>query len=470
MSRRSNLFGVGITTLPSWADYTALPAGNFIEFTLNTPNDVLMQRATLANWCGGVFVPDYGARGGVCYHGGGEHSVWTDSLASGGAGQNGVYVLDCDSRLYYRRAYPLMNHQGQIGGDLSNPTDDWGAYTDDPNVPQAKHTYASTSYMPAAWGGGSMGSYMRVSHAGGISLSRGPNPNAGGAYEPGLSATWKFDLSKASHTLADPSITKLTGSSVYDYGKVPNTDYAGRAGATINNSPFACIDLVRQGWWSTHTAGSGWGGKMAFTSKTGVITGPFGQAGFSNEAAIHHFADDDIIVGLVDGQLANDIETEWQVWIWQAGTSNAWVRNTNFTRQNISETRADLGYPGVKAYAAYGPEQPRWSSILGAFVWLDTQYPRGSASTTSIRVWKLTPPAAGQRFTGQWSATYEIVTAKAGTEATNYMKMPFPPGTNDDAAILNNSYGRFVECPSLRAFVWTRDINKPGQLIRLQGM
>jgi hypothetical protein len=35
---------------------------------------------------------------------------------------------------------------------------------------------------------------------------------------------------------------------------------------------------------------------------------------------------------------------------------------------------------------------------------------------------------------------------------------------------VNDTYGRFIECPSLRAFVWTRDVDKPGQLVRLQGM
>jgi hypothetical protein len=35
---------------------------------------------------------------------------------------------------------------------------------------------------------------------------------------------------------------------------------------------------------------------------------------------------------------------------------------------------------------------------------------------------------------------------------------------------MNGTFGRFVECPSLRAFVWTRTVNKVGQLIRLQGM
>lgn len=466
MSRRSNAFGVGILTLPAWADYTALPNGKFIEFTLNTPNDAQMQRATLMNWCGGVMVPDYGARGGVCYHGGGEHSLWTDSRADGGPGQNGVYVLDCDTRTYIRKCYPTADYFG-FTGLAGSPTDDWGAYTADINVPQAKHTYSGTSYRPASWGGGPQGCYMRVSHAGGISQSRGPNPTAGNAYEPGLAATWQFDLSKAAHTPANPSILKLTGSSVYDYGKVPNTDYAGRPGATINNSPFACIDTIRQGWWSTHTAGNGWGGKMAFTSKTGVITGPFGQVGFSNETGLHHFADDDIVIALTDGQLDNAIETEWQVYVWQAGTSSGWVR-APLTRQNITDTRIPPNNT-VKAYVGINAEQPRWSTLLGAFVWIDSQYPIGAQPTTTIRVWKLTPPPAGQRFTGTWSATWELVSAKAGTESANRMNM-LNGDVSGDAATVQGTYGRFIECPSLRAFVWTRDINKPGQLIRLQGM
>ena len=460
MSRRSNAFTVAVLDLPSWADYTALPPGTFREFTLNTPGDVGMQRATLHNWCGGAFVPDFGVRGAVGYAGGGEHSNWTDSSLTG-PGQQGAYVLDCDTRLYSRKCYPAANHTGVVGtGGGGSPTDDWGAYNDD-GSPQAKHTYNCMSYMPAAWGGGASGSLMRVAHTGGVSISRGPLPG-GGAHEPGLAATWRYDLSKAAHTLADPSTIKLTGSSVYNYG-VAN-DAQGRPGATINDASFACIDMTREGWWSTHRGGSGWGQRMAFTSKAGVITGPQGQAhGFTNYAALHHFADDDIVVSLTD--LAVGGEWVWQVWIWQAGTSNAWVQNTNVTRQTITDEYS----PGLKAYPQIGEQLPRWSSILGCFVGFDPWYPYGVQPTTTVRVWKITPPAAGQRFTGQWQITWELVQAKAGTESTNFMNM-LAGNAATDAGAANSVYGRFVECPSLRAFVWTRDTSKPGQLVRLKGM
>ena len=286
MSRRSNAFTVAVLDLPSWADYTALPNGRFIEFTLNTPNDVGMQRGNLYNWCGGAFVPDYGARGGVGYVGGGEHSGWIDSSLTG-PGQQGAYMLDCDTRLYSRKCYPQANHTGILSDGTGSPaTDDWGAYNDD-GSPQAKHTYNCMSYMPAAWGGGASGSLVRVSHTGGISISRGPQ--AGGAYAPGLAATWRYDLSKSTHTSAAPSTIKLTGSSTYNFGSGPN--------ATVNDASFACIDLVREGWWSTNRPGSGHGERMVFTSKTGVISAPQGQSNLSPAwfAALHHFADDDAI-------------------------------------------------------------------------------------------------------------------------------------------------------------------------------
>jgi hypothetical protein len=453
MSRRSNLFGVGIVSasLPAWADYTALPNGQFIEFTTNTPADVGMQIGTLRNWCGGNFVPDYGTRGGVCYVGGGEHgSPWAESSLSG-VGQQGVYVLDCDARVYRRKAYPTATHLGVVDGGAGSTTDTWGAYADD-GSPQSKHTYCSVSYMPAAWGGGSSGSLMAVSQSGGLT--------SGSGSQTGYSAAWRFDLSKDRHSVADPSVFKLTGSSKYNFGGAPD--------ARINNAPIACIDLTREGWWSTtHFSGSdhGWGYRMAFTSKTGVITSPIGPSFARPYGALHHFADDDILVRITEQDIAaNGVVPTWRVYVWQAGTSDPW-QEAALTRQSIS----DLNGFGQLAYVYLQETQPRWSSILGAFVWIDSQYPWGAQPTTTIRVWKLTPPPAGQRVSGTWTATWELVTAKPGTEATNRMNM-VNGDANSDGATMNGTYGRFLEVPSLRAFAWTREVNKPGQLIRLQGM
>ena len=454
MSRRSNLFGVGITTLPSWADYTALPAGNFIEFTLNTPDasGVLMQAANLVDWCGGVFVPDYGTRGGVAYLGGGEHSTWVDSRSDGGQGQQGVYVLDCDTRLYSRKCYPVVNHTGVLQDGTGSTTDAWGAYADD-GSPQSKHTYQCVSYMPASWGGGSSGSVMTVAKSGGFV--------SGQTDVTGYSGTWRFDLSKSSHTVASPAVTKITGASLYDFGSGP--------GARINEAPYACIDTLREGWWATHRHTSGWGARMVFTSKAGVVSAPQGVSYGAPVwyAALHHFADDDTVIALSDDYGPSG-EWKWQVHVWQAGTSNAWALNTNVTRQAITETYG----AGIPAYPQIGEMFPRWSSILGCFVGLDAWYPpNGATGATTIRVWKITPPPSGQRFTGAWSITWELVTAKSGTESTNFFNMAFPGFAGyGDAGVANGIYGRFVECPSLRAFVWTRAANKPGQLIRLQGM
>jgi hypothetical protein len=452
MSRRSNLFGVGISTLPSWADYTALPNGQFIEFTTNTPESIGMTRSTLYNWVGGAFVPDYGARGALVVAGGGEHVTWWDSHPTNPS-QGGAYVLDCDARTYSRKCFPTAQHSGILSDGGGSPaTDDWGAYIDD-GAPQAKHTYNCMSYMPASWGGGSSGSLMRVSHTGGISISRGATVEG---YTPGLAATWRYDLSKTAHTLADPSIIKLTGSQTYDFGSGLQS--------TLNDAPAACIDLTREGWWSTSRTGTGNNGdRMVFTSKSGVVSAPQGVSKSTGWMALHHFADDDIIVRLTDDNVNPfAVMPTWQVFVWQAGTANAWQQAT-LTRQDISDT-----YPaGFKAYPSIGYHMhPRWSTILGCFVGYDSTYTLGT--TTTIRVWKITPPPAGQRFSGTWTATWELVTAKAGTTATNFMNHTQNPA--GDAGVLNGVYGRLVECPSLRAFVWTRDVNKPGQLIRLQGM
>lgn len=448
MATSSNPFRVQIVAqLPDWADERVLPPGMFIEFTLNTPSDIGMSRSNLYNWCGGAFVPDFGARGGVCYHGGGEHSAWIDSSIDGN-GQQGVYVLDCDARLYARKCYPIAEHIGVLSDGSGGPTDDWGAYAD--GSPQSKHTYNGMSYMPKDWGGGPQGSFVRVGHSGGLSTSI---PLDGGVATQGYSATWRFDLSKSSHTADDPSIHKLTGDALYDFGSGP--------GATINDAPMACIDTIRQGWWSSHRTGSGWGDRMVFTSKTGEISPPQGDALSTGWAALHHLADDDILVRLTDDILTSGVVPTWQVHLWRAGSDEAWVQAA-VERQDIDDVTA----PGMKAYASIGTMHPRWSTILGCFVGLDPWYPIGAQPTKVIRVWRITPPPAGERFTGTWQITWELLTAVPGSP-TNEMNLINGGG---DAGTTNAIYGRFVECPSLRAFVWTRDIDRPGQLVRLQGM
>jgi len=38
-----------------------------------------------------------------------------------------------------------------------------------------------------------------------------------------------------------------------------------------------------------------------------------------------------------------------------------------------------------------------------------------------------------------------------------------------DAGSVNGAFGRLVECPALRAFVWTRGVQNKGQLLRPAG-
>jgi hypothetical protein len=475
MSRRSNLFGVGIVSasLPSWADYTALPVGNFIEFTTNVPEatGVLMKASVLANWCGGTFVPDYGVRGAVVYWGGGEHNATVDSRTDGSQGAGGAYVLDCETRVYSRKCYQLDNNTSNRGDPTTGTwggswTDDYGAYAD--GSPQARHTYNCLSYMPAAWGGGSSGSLVRVAQSGGESATR--FDAAGGvASAHGYSATWRFDLSKDRHSIADPSIFKITGSAFYDFGN--------GTPANVNESIHSCIDLTREGWWATSRQANG-GGKMVFTSKAGVVSAPQGVSRAFSYVAFHHFDDDDTIVGIEDANYDQGQSLVWRIMVWQAGTNNPWVE-APINRQVITDVfppgaqnTGQLKYPGV------GEMRPQWSTILNCFVGLDYFYPYNvgtpNASTqksTTIRVWKFTPPPVGQRATGTWQVTWELVTAKSGTEATNFMHL-YNGDTSytADSGTINCTFGRLVECPSLRAFIWTRDESKPGQLIRLQGM
>lgn len=418
---------VARSPLPPWVP----PPGTFAEFTLNTPGHVGVVKGTFANWCGGAFISDYGTMGGVAYHGGGEHNPWNDNQ------QGGVCVLNCGAQVYERRCVPSAPHVGALvsaNGFLGSNTDEWGAYVDD-GSPQSKHTYNCLAEMPTAWGGGPGGSLVRVAHTGGISKvlwAASGNPGSGG-----YAATWQFDLSKHAHSAGNPSISKLTGSHYYYYNTNKPTKIA-----TTNDASTACNDYVRRGWWSAARTGAV-GDSISFTSKTGQITnfaGPDLSIGWS---AMHHFADDDILVRIGDHG-----SNRWLVYFWgiSTGRNAKWVQIFPITPQD------------AKGFLA-GYAHPRWSSILGAFVALNIRMPVGSPLTT-VDVWKLTPPPAGQRVTGQWAWTKETLTSNDGSQIN----------TRQDAGSVNGSFGKFVECPSLRSFVWTRNTNQKGQLMRLRGM
>lgn len=415
---------------PSLPSFVPAP-GTFAEFTLNKPSDVGGYVAMLANWTGGAFVDDYGAMGAAVYHGGGEHFSYPD--------KGGVLALDCAERKYAMRCVPtITTHMGvAIGptGPAGSLTNAWGAYADD-GYPESKHTYNSLAQFPRAWGGGPMGSLVRVSHSGGDQNPIGQWPGLPPTNSYGLAATWAFDLSQERD-----GCRRLTGDQTYDFGS--------GTPAVVDDAVGTGLDWLREGWWSFARTGSGHGDRMVFTHKDGKIEPPGTSAIALNWGRLHHFADDDTLVAIATG-----------INICHPGPTNPWKTITTVAsaadQADWTATQAYLGYPGFQ-----------WCSILNC--WVGVYAKRlvnadGSPNLSAIQVWKIIPPdTAAKRWTDPWYVERETVISADGSQ--------IDMGT-DHAVNAGNgtSYGKLVECKALRSLVWTRRIDKPGQLIRLRGM
>ena len=110
-----------------------------------------------------------------------------------------------------------------------------------------------------------------------------------------------------------------------------------------------------------------------------------------------------------------------------------------------------------KIYAGYVGF--KWSMLLRCFAGLDFKnQPEGF---TTVRLWKIVPPElASQRLLTPWRVLSETLTSADGSQIN----------LGSDAGSKNGAFGRLVECPALRAFVWTRSAVNKGQLLRAAGM
>jgi hypothetical protein len=443
MSRRSNLFGVGILDLPSWADYTTLPNGTFREFTLNRPIDTVNPTGVtddyisdfFGNWCGGAFLRDYSAYGGVGYHGGGRH---------GGTPNNtGVMMLNLATRQYEWVCKSVLFHnQATQGAGVGEayPTDDFGYYVDD-GTAQSPHTYNAMCEMPAAWGGGPKGSLIRAGNTAGDSTSL---TIAMGSAQDGYGSIGRFDVSQefGGHS-------RLSGAIEHRPGIPQQGNYFG-----------ACTDHTRQGWFNGVMGAGGGSGDTMFVHRTGAITR---YAGLSNsnryDGIFHHFGEQgqDVLLRCTDFDSTSfihiaDMSLATPTWINKSGT----VTNV----QNIYP----YGGSGPATIESLGVAGIRWSTILNCFVWIDSVNTINGG--LSVRVCRLTPSNPADILGSTWDAQNEILTSMDGSRIRNGDGLG---GTPDEGSV-NGAWGRLLEAPALRALVWSRGASQYGQLIRLQGM
>lgn len=202
--------------LPDW-----LPAhGTFANISLNTLNDVKPAgyasetAGPFVNWAGGVFVADFGTKGGLAVYGSGH-------LQAGTALWSGVWVFDLATRMWCGRNVPssLVVEGGTF--------DDYGisTATETAGHPYPPHTYFGLVAQPAACGGSADGSLIRF-FAAGSSFKN---------------AVYSYDLS----SLTAPPTRVLD-----------QINMGWNGGVTAGAYPSAAHDPSRNGIWLTSYDGS----------------------------------------------------------------------------------------------------------------------------------------------------------------------------------------------------------------------
>lgn len=269
------------------------------------------------------------------------------------------------------------------------------------------HTYRGLIYQSRASGGGAKGSLIRASIADGVRYGR---------------PVHAFDLNSSTA----PPTRKIN-------------DIGGNA------YPMAAPDPARGGFWYLDNNG---GNNLRFVKYLdwSVTTYPNTSYGANGDNCLFYMpAPYDCLIGL--GPSADP--TLWHIQVCPL------INNIpqGWTKATMSGTSPSMLGTGAC-----------WSTILSCFVSYE-----GHDNTTgyfSNDVFKLTPPPAANVLTQVWVWTKETLSGYNGTT-------PFQIeiNTNNNQPFHNNgSYGRFLEVPKARCFIWCGSVKGPVQAWSLSGM
>lgn len=385
--------------LPAW-----VPAeGTFANISTNTlfqakptgwPNSDVA--GPFNNWSGGIFAPDFGVSGGYVVHGSGHLTQGTPTWA-------GVWVFDLDSLQWVGRnvpSEPLLENSTLYNIYGESLDVDTTGHTYPP------HTYDGLVYQPAANGGGTSGSLIKVGM-----------PGYGGS---GAMCVHQFDLSSTTN---------------------PATRVVDTLASISTSYPSAAHDEARGGFWVMNNNGAGVLGFVSYadwseTTYSITTTGP-------RDIALIYSPDRDCLIAI--RRLAESIS---QVGVAVCPIVNdapqGWV-----SVSPIGTAPADSRCGGV------------WSSILGCVVSYQG-VPAGSSDLSAgYIVHKLILPS--DLINGTWQWLTETLTGAGGATPT------IGKDSNNNN-FTNGTWSRFVEVPSARCFLFAASVNGPVQAWRLTGM
>lgn len=428
-------------TLPAWVP----PPGTFAAFTLNTFHEARPltwpnlndSKRVLAQWNSAAMIADYSQLGGIAYHGGGEHGDGqTDSC--------GVMMLNLETRIYEARCRASQKYTQAVGKAADpHPTNEWAEHED--GSPAAPHTYNQAVEFPKAWGGGPRGSFLRAGGTAGSSTINGNRYReymAKSALDPvafpptqapvngdnAFNCVHAFDVSK--DVLGVSRLAPQTGA--IRYGSV--VDWGG-------NYAAACIDRKREGWWLK--MGTSSASLLAFLSKSGAITYPFPELTSMLFPAIRHLTvhGQDVLLALFTGQRGTHMAImDLAVGRWQSRTPGGTLPALD-----------KIGTTSSPGYIA-----PRWCDFLQCLVGLEY-------ALAVPTLCYLVPSDPTKLMASSWEwRTEQIVSADGSLWVPNDRVNYYGSG--------NGSFGKLIEVPQWRSFVFTKNVLEPGILVRPRAM
>lgn len=399
-----------VFSVPLWVP----AAGKFGDASTNEPADIDPDPTNAAvyagvsgflsvwdSWNGGVYAPTLGAYGSLLMFGGGNRSY----------DGNGVVRCDLESRLFSMLTSPAAySSLEEVSGDNNTTNVNVSVNGAWPNgTPSPVHTYCTPTFIPAAGGGGTLGSFVFLNH-----LQNNVHITT--------SSFWMLDLSALTWSRWTPS--QWFGP--YNYNGM-------------------CYDASRNVAWlvaPTHPSEYSYGNKgllaVNFSSQTiteVTLTGtPIASNRFNvglYQPAPAYCAARDCIVFPIDGSSLNILCVDLNGYT--VGSGSVPVHQITQSGTPCPSLWMD---PSTTPVAAGALEYSAYDGAL----WMLSQH------TTTPTLFKLAPP--GGALTGTWAWTSETLTAANGESLALRNSTE---ATVDD----HHFMGRFRYVASLKGFVFS---------------